>query len=90
MQAVIQNLRSAQAAAQQQGSHLQAALVREAHLEQQVTSLTGNDPLYIRITCSVSHSINKHNVHDKNRNKLLQVEAFRVCIVPAWYVDGEA
>ena len=36
-----QELKSAQAAVQEQGSQLQAASTREAHLEQQVTALTG-------------------------------------------------
>ena len=40
-QAMEQDLRRAQAAAQERGSQLQAALAREAHLEQQVTALTG-------------------------------------------------
>ena len=35
------DLRRAKAAAQEQGALLQETLAREAHLEQQVTSLTG-------------------------------------------------
>ena len=38
-----QDLRGAQAAARERGSQLQAALAREAHLEQQVTALTGDE-----------------------------------------------
>lgn len=44
-----QNLRSAQAAVQEQSSQLQAAFARETHLEQQVTALTG----IVNSTCEI-------------------------------------